>query len=516
MISQIFKTGGGAGIGSYVIVFKNGELLKPSAEKIRWAYDSGENLFLSIIDDETEEALLPLTGYVDNNGVLHLSGRDFDDNMTYTFSIDGKSHEIETEIVEGITLGDGTIGENSNFKVYEYEIADPEAHEILTPEQMADIMENQYDLIKVHVKTDPGSYDPGSYEPGSYDPQDTEMILNFNKVQYVSNVEGEDVNILTYATGVTFEKIITMMDIIDESGHYSYELGDVNVGGGSGGDYVECQQLRVENHADIQNPQMRGIISINNDYLSSYISNGLNVSIRSEDNNSYLNHDMSGMSLQTSVNNQVNGEDTGISMTSSELQILAHRNGGGYTEGSYNIRAYQGGNGSLPSINIHLERQAPIPGEEGFDYQSSNLEFLDGVLYINRSSSAEPDVQPGLMLGSQLLDESTLQEIKTIHGGTQLYKHYLGYQSIPNSDYMFYFYVISNVATPITDMNELESQIKALGGVSCVRARNITADTNAVLHLFVDYGNLFILLPDGSELQFSTWDFSGGDTVTVL
>ena len=426
MISQIFKTGGGAGIGSYVIVFKNGELLKPSAEKIRWAYDSGENLFLSIIDDETEEALLPLTGYVDNNGVLRLSGRDFDDNMTYTFSIDGKSHEIETEIVEGITLGDGTIGENSNFKVYEYEITDPEAHEILTPEQMADIMENQYDLIKVHVKMEPGSYEPGSYEPGSYDPQESEMILNFNKVQYVSNVEGENVNILTYATGVTFEKIITMMDIIDENGHYTYELSDVNVSGGSGGDYIECQQLRVENHADIQNPQMRGIISINNDYLSSYISNGLNVSIRSEDNNSYLNHDMSGMSLQTSVNNQVNGEDTRISMTSSELQILAHRNGGGYTEGSYNIRAYQGGNGSLPSINIHLERQAPIPGEEGFDYQSSNLEFLDGVLYINRSSSAEPNVQPGLMLGSQLLDESTLHDLKTNRGGTQLYKHDCG------------------------------------------------------------------------------------------
>ncbi len=109
MKSQIFKFGGGAGIGSYVIVWENGQLVNPQAEKIRGAYDNGDNLYLSIIDDGTEEALLPLSGYVDNEGILHLSGRDFDDNKTYEFEINGNTHEITTSEVEGITMGEGTI-----------------------------------------------------------------------------------------------------------------------------------------------------------------------------------------------------------------------------------------------------------------------------------------------------------------------------------------------------------------------------------------------------------------------
>lgn len=109
MKSQIFTYGGGAGIGSYVIVIKNGQIQNPNAERIRWAYDSGENLFLSIIDDTTEEALLPLSGYVGLDGELHLSGRDFDDNKTYEFTIENDTQSVEMAEVDGITIGEGTI-----------------------------------------------------------------------------------------------------------------------------------------------------------------------------------------------------------------------------------------------------------------------------------------------------------------------------------------------------------------------------------------------------------------------
>lgn len=109
MKSQIFTQGGGAGIGSYVIVIEDGVLLHPVAEKIRWSFDSGETLYLSIIDDSTEEALIPLTGYVDNDDVLHLLGRDFDDDLTYQFTIDSEVQSVSTEIIDGILLGDGVI-----------------------------------------------------------------------------------------------------------------------------------------------------------------------------------------------------------------------------------------------------------------------------------------------------------------------------------------------------------------------------------------------------------------------
>ncbi len=109
MKSQIFKTGGGAGIGSYIIVLKNGELQNPNAEKIRVAYDAGDTLLLSIIDDSTTEALLPLSGYVDTNNVLHLVGRDFDDNKTYDFAIDNTDQSVDMDEISGITMGDGTI-----------------------------------------------------------------------------------------------------------------------------------------------------------------------------------------------------------------------------------------------------------------------------------------------------------------------------------------------------------------------------------------------------------------------
>ena len=109
MISQLFKTGGGAGIGSFIIVIENSILLNPNAEKIRASYDNGENLYLSIIDDVTDEALLPLNGYVDDDDILHLSGRDFDDAVTYEFTIDGDSREVQLNKIDGITLGGAII-----------------------------------------------------------------------------------------------------------------------------------------------------------------------------------------------------------------------------------------------------------------------------------------------------------------------------------------------------------------------------------------------------------------------
>ena len=117
MKAQIFTQGGGAGIGSYVLVWDNEDLLNPSAEKIRWSYDSGENLYLSIIDDVTEEALLPLTGFVDNEDILHLVGRDFDDAVTYEFLIGVNNESIIVNKIDGITLGDTVIDPSGGIEL---------------------------------------------------------------------------------------------------------------------------------------------------------------------------------------------------------------------------------------------------------------------------------------------------------------------------------------------------------------------------------------------------------------
>lgn len=108
-MNSLSKFGGGAGIGSYVIVIRDGELQNVRAEVVRESYDKGENLYLSIIDDTTEEALLPLSGYVDNEGILHLSGRDFDDNKTYEFTVNNAEQTISVEEKEGVTIGETTI-----------------------------------------------------------------------------------------------------------------------------------------------------------------------------------------------------------------------------------------------------------------------------------------------------------------------------------------------------------------------------------------------------------------------
>ena len=53
MKSRIFEIGGGAGIGSYVVVMKNGALVEPNPLRIRQEFDAGNTLYLSIIDDTT-------------------------------------------------------------------------------------------------------------------------------------------------------------------------------------------------------------------------------------------------------------------------------------------------------------------------------------------------------------------------------------------------------------------------------------------------------------------------------
>lgn len=110
MASSIFTRGGGAGIGSYVLVFVNGVLDRHTdMAKVRGAYDSGDNIFLSIIDEGTSEALVPASGWIDEENRLHLIARDFDDDKTYELLIEENAHEADVEIVDGIEMGDTEI-----------------------------------------------------------------------------------------------------------------------------------------------------------------------------------------------------------------------------------------------------------------------------------------------------------------------------------------------------------------------------------------------------------------------
>lgn len=123
MVSKIFKYGGGAGIGSYVIVIKDGVLTESANHlQVRKAYDSGDTIFLSIHDDETRESLLPLTGYVDSLGILHLIGRDFDDNLTYEFYVSSK--KVTGKVLNGITLGTGNIDDIVDALAHKADLVD--------------------------------------------------------------------------------------------------------------------------------------------------------------------------------------------------------------------------------------------------------------------------------------------------------------------------------------------------------------------------------------------------------
>ena len=88
---NIFKDGGGAGIGSYVVVFKDGELAENTdLLKLRGAYEAGEAIYFSIIDDETEDALVQATGWIDEESKLHLVARDMDDGTLGCIKFDAK------------------------------------------------------------------------------------------------------------------------------------------------------------------------------------------------------------------------------------------------------------------------------------------------------------------------------------------------------------------------------------------------------------------------------------------
>jgi len=111
MTSTLFTLGGGAGIGSYVVVFENG-VIRPDTDfvKVRGAYDAGDSILFSIIDEGASEALIPAAGWVGDENELHLIARDFDDNKTYQVVAEAGAHEpVEAEVEEGIELGDETV-----------------------------------------------------------------------------------------------------------------------------------------------------------------------------------------------------------------------------------------------------------------------------------------------------------------------------------------------------------------------------------------------------------------------
>lgn len=115
MASSIFNAGGGAGIGSYVIVFKNG-ILDPKTDfaRLRGAYDSGDSIYLSLIGEGYDEALIPASGWVDEDDELHLVARDFDDGKTYNIDLGLNAHEAEVEIEDGIEINGAKIAEGAS------------------------------------------------------------------------------------------------------------------------------------------------------------------------------------------------------------------------------------------------------------------------------------------------------------------------------------------------------------------------------------------------------------------
>jgi len=116
---NLFKDGGGAGIGSYVVVFENGQLAEgTNLVKVRGAYDAGETIFVSLIDETTEEALIPASGWIDEENKLNLVARDFDDNKTYTLILTGDPQPeiIEAEVSEGIEIDGEPIPADSKIE----------------------------------------------------------------------------------------------------------------------------------------------------------------------------------------------------------------------------------------------------------------------------------------------------------------------------------------------------------------------------------------------------------------
>ena len=113
MSNNVFTLGGGAGVGSYVVVFKDG-VMSPETDlrTLRGAYESGEQIYFSIIDDETKDALVPASGWIGEDGKLNLVARDFDDNKTYSVALDG-DQSAEAEVKDGIEAGGEPLGGGS-------------------------------------------------------------------------------------------------------------------------------------------------------------------------------------------------------------------------------------------------------------------------------------------------------------------------------------------------------------------------------------------------------------------
>ena len=120
MKSKIFENGGGAGIGSYVIVCRDHEIVDANPARIRQEFDAGNTLYLSLIDDSTDECLMPLTGYVED-GILYLTCRDFDDNKQYAISIHAETNYYKVEISNGISIGDTTIPTSGGTQLYKHQ-----------------------------------------------------------------------------------------------------------------------------------------------------------------------------------------------------------------------------------------------------------------------------------------------------------------------------------------------------------------------------------------------------------
>ena len=79
--------------------------------KVRGAYESGDSIFISIIDEGTEDALVPASGWIDEEAKLHLVARDFDDNKTYSLELGSDPTEpIEAKVEDGIEAGGEPLG----------------------------------------------------------------------------------------------------------------------------------------------------------------------------------------------------------------------------------------------------------------------------------------------------------------------------------------------------------------------------------------------------------------------
>lgn len=150
-MSNIFMNGGGAGIGSFVVVFKDGAM-DPATDlrALRGAYDAGDSIFFSIVEEGTSEALVPASGWVDGESKMHLVARDFDDERTYKVELGLEAHEPEVEVSDSIVLGEGELPDEGMVNdIAEQAAADAaaavkvefEGEHVVIPEQEGEIPE---------------------------------------------------------------------------------------------------------------------------------------------------------------------------------------------------------------------------------------------------------------------------------------------------------------------------------------------------------------------------------------